>query len=316
MRIQRESKSQDLAFFHSHEMEERMKTTLTTTGIICLLVAVIGLSLGEAQTVSSSIGILPAGKTVTLTYDVRVKNPVSVTQVGTQGSVSGSNFATILTDDPDTGALNDSTKTPVVAEPPLPIQLASFTGHEVTGGGVLLQWTTLSEINNYGFYVHRRIESQPAFSELPNSFVAGHGTTNEPQDYEFRDRSATAAQWYYRLKQVDLDGTVHVTDPIQVRALTAVKIEAAPREFSLSQNFPNPFNPSTEIKFSVEAAGRATLETFNVLGQKVSTLFDDLAEPGKYYKVKFDGGSLSSGMYMFKLESGTKTQMRKMLLLK
>jgi hypothetical protein len=304
-------------FLDSHESEKTMKTALAITSAICLLFAVIGLSPGEAQTVSSSIGILPAGKSVTLTFDIRVRTPMpdSVTQVGTQGSISGSNFATLLTDDPDTGAPNDSTKTPVVS-PPLPIQLASFTGHEVTGGGVLLQWTTLSEINNYGFYVHRRDDSQPAFSELPNSFIAGHGTTNEPQHYEYRDMSATAALWHYRLKQVDLDGTIHLTDPIQVRVLTAVKTEAAPREFSLSQNFPNPFNPATEIKFSVETTDRARLEVYNVLGQLIVRLFDDVAEAGKYYKVRFDAERIVSGVYFYRLHSGKKSDLKKLLLLK
>jgi hypothetical protein len=202
-----------------------------------------------------------------------------------------------------------------IADHPLPIQLASFTGIILDEGRVRLDWRTLSEINNYGFSVERRSNDRTYFEELPESFVPGHGTTNIPQRYSFTDNAATPDARFYRLRQVDLDGTIHFTEPIAVNNLTGVQ-EPGPKEFTLQQNYPNPFNPSTEIKFSVETAGRATLETFNVLGQKVSTLFDDLAEPGKYYKVRFDGANLPSGMYIFKLESGTKTQMRKMLLLK
>lgn len=300
--------------FDNQESEKTMKTILRIAGSVCVLFAVIGLSLSEAQTVSSSIGILPARKTVTITYDVRVKNPVSVTQVGTQGSVSGSNFTTILTDDPDTGAPNDSTKTSVVSEPPLPIQLASFAGHEETAGGVLLRWTTVSEINNYGFFVHRRIQNQPAFSELPNSFIPGHGTTNGPQQYQYRDMSATAAQWFYRLKQVDLDGSVHMTDPIQVNILN-VQARAAPHEFSLSQNYPNPWNPSTSIRYALPYTSFVTLTVYNTLGQLVAQLVNEQQQAG-YHDVVFQGDGLAGGVYFYRLEAGSYTSVRKLIFLK
>jgi hypothetical protein len=89
-----------------------------------------------------------------------------------------------------------------------------------------------------------------------------------------------------------------------------------PKQFVLLQNYPNPFNPSTEIKFSVEATDRATLEVFNTLGQKVATLFDDVAEAGRYYRVRFSGENLSSGVYFYRLQSGTKSELKRLLLLK
>ena len=197
----------------------------------------------------------------------------------------------------------------------LPIQLASFVGHVVNGTSVQLDWTTLSEMNNYGFFVERKSSSEQNFTELPGSFIPGHGTTLEPQHYTFTDNTASAGQWFYRLDQVDLDGTRHLTDPIQVDILTDVK-ETAPVAFVLQQNYPNPFNPSTEIKFSVEKTGMTTLKVYNVIGQEMATLFSEIAQAGQYYTVKLDASRFSSGIYFYKLESGQKNDMKRMLLLK
>ncbi|MBI5474592.1 MAG: T9SS type A sorting domain-containing protein [Ignavibacteriae bacterium] len=117
------------------------------------------------------------------------------------------------------------------------------------------------------------------------------------------------------MKQVDLDGTIHFTEPINVSSPTSVK-EVAPREFALKQNYPNPFNPETNIKFSVEETGRATLEIFNLLGQKVATLFDNVVEAGYYQTVKVDGAHLASGMYLYRLQTGNYVGVKKLVLTK
>ncbi|MEO8166891.1 MAG: T9SS type A sorting domain-containing protein [bacterium] len=197
---------------------------------------------------------------------------------------------------------------------PLPIQLGYLHAVNINGN-VHLNWGTISEINNYGFELEKT-QSVPDFITVPNSFIAGHGTTNEPQHYSFVDNAALSGEWFYRLKQTDLDGTIHFTDPIQVSVLTTVNNDVAPREFSLSQNYPNPFNPSTQIKFSVQSTDHARLEVFNILGQKVATLYNDIAEAGVYHIVSLDGTSLSSGIYFYQLESGKKIQLKKLILLK
>ncbi len=98
---------------------------------------------------------------------------------------------------------------------------------------------------------------------------------------------------------------------------TSVEIGGtAPVLFTLAQNYPNPFNPSTEIKFSVETTNRATLDVYNMLGQKVASLFDGIAESGQYYKVRFDGGNFSTGVYFYELKSGAKNDLKKLVLLK
>ena len=89
-----------------------------------------------------------------------------------------------------------------------------------------------------------------------------------------------------------------------------------PGLFSLRQNYPNPFNPSTEIRFSVEKSARTTLAVYDLLGRKVATLYDGVAQVGKEYKVTFDASRLVSGVYFCTLVSGTKTDSKKLMLLR
>ena len=89
-----------------------------------------------------------------------------------------------------------------------------------------------------------------------------------------------------------------------------------PAGWRISQNYPNPFNPSTEISFSVERSGHATLHVYNLLGERVATLFDQAAEMGRNYRVTFDGAGLGSGVYFYRLTAGTKSEMKSMVLVR
>ena len=193
---------------------------------------------------------------------------------------------------------------------PLPIQLSTFSGASIAGGSVKLSWATVSETNSYGFYVERSKASEQGFAILPGSFSQGHGTTILPHSYSFLDRSVTAGPWYYRLRQIDLDGSVHFNEPVHVEVPAA----DLPVSFSLDQNYPNPFNPTTTIRYALPAMSYVTLSVFNALGQQVATLVNDTQDAG-YHEVRFDGGSLASGVYFYRLKTGDFTQTRKMLLL-
>ncbi len=87
------------------------------------------------------------------------------------------------------------------------------------------------------------------------------------------------------------------------------------KTFSLSQNYPNPFNPSTNFQFTIEKEGAVNLSIYNILGQRVATLIDKNYSPGTY-TYRFDGSNLSSGMYIYVLNSGGLTLSKKMILLK
>jgi hypothetical protein len=89
-----------------------------------------------------------------------------------------------------------------------------------------------------------------------------------------------------------------------------------PASFELRQNYPNPFNPSTTITFDVAKAGRLTLQVFNILGQEVATLVNEVKAPGTY-ATRLDGAALPSGTYIYRLQSDAgNTQVKKMMLLK
>lgn len=94
-----------------------------------------------------------------------------------------------------------------------------------------------------------------------------------------------------------------------------VPVEAFPRTLFLMQNFPNPFNPSTTIRYGLPERGRVTLAVFNMLGQQVGLLVNGVQEAG-YHGVRFDGSGLASGVYFYRLEAGDQMQTKRFLLVK
>lgn len=197
----------------------------------------------------------------------------------------------------------------------VPIQLAYFTGAVEQNGDVLLTWGTISETNNYGFEIQKSPETPAAYQTIPNSFVPGHGTTLEPQHYQYRDVTATAGRWYYRLKQIDFDGTVHYHDGVVVDVLTGVEPQPVPTEFSLQQNYPNPFNPISTISFDIPVESHVRLELFDVLGKSVKIIMNDAIRAG-VHTVQVDASDLASGVYLYRLTAGSFRESRKMMVSK
>jgi hypothetical protein len=119
-----------------------------------------------------------------------------------------------------------------------------------------------------------------------------------------------------RIGAVTLDSN-NVTKPEE--KTTAVENESAPTVFSLSQNFPNPFNPSTTIQYSLVKAGMVSLKVYNVVGQEVVTLVNARQEAGRYaLTFNADSGktSLSNGVYFYRLEAGSFFSMKKFVFMK
>lgn len=96
----------------------------------------------------------------------------------------------------------------------------------------------------------------------------------------------------------------------------AMESEVGPTDFSLDQNFPNPFNPTTTITFTVPEVGHARMVVVNSIGQQVTTLFDGMVNDGKRYYVTFDAKELSSGIYTYRLSFNGKSFSKRMLLVK
>jgi len=98
--------------------------------------------------------------------------------------------------------------------------------------------------------------------------------------------------------------------------VTSVPVTSAPARFALEQNYPNPFNPSTTFGFTLQNSGLTSLKVYNVVGQEVTTLVNEVLEAGVYHQRMFDARNLASGVYFARLVSGDRTQMRKILLMK
>jgi hypothetical protein len=136
----------------------------------------------------------------------------------------------------------------------------------------------------------------------------------EPHSYGFTDTTAIFGARYYRLRQIDLDGAVHFTDAIRLDGLTSVR-DLAPVEFALLQNFPNPFNPTTTIQFSIVNPKFTIVKVYDILGREVATLVNGRKEPGTY-QVTFDARGLASGVYLYRLTAGSYVDVKKLIVMK
>lgn len=187
-----------------------------------------------------------------------------------------------------------------------PVELSSFTAQQ-SGLKIELAWTTKTETNNKGFEIQRRTNGGN-WEKI--AFINGHGTSAEQNNYKYSDPllSDMNSFFFYRLKQIDFDGTYHYS--------TEIKTEfAVLNDFKLYQNYPNPFNPATNIKFSLPKDGRTTLKIYNAIGQEVLVLLNK-EMPGGSHTIEWRTENLPSGIYIAKLECGKFSTSIKMLLLK
>ncbi len=192
----------------------------------------------------------------------------------------------------------------------LPVTLSSFTS-SVEKNNATLNWRTESEINNSGFRIERMNTKENLWKEI--WFVAGHGTTNEPQSYSFTDKKLQTAVYKYRIKQIDYNGSFEY---FQLENDVAID---PPNVFSISQNYPNPSNPRSKIDYEIPFTGRVTIIVYEMLGREVSSLVNETKEAG-YYSTEFDGSSLASGVYFYRIlaegNSQKFTKTLKMILVK
>jgi len=192
----------------------------------------------------------------------------------------------------------------------IPVELASFTA-ATSKGKVFLNWSTATELNNLGFEIERKIIHNEGVGEwITIGFREGYGTTTEPKEYSYVDdiSNITPSSLAYRLKQIDFDGSYEFSEEVLVENSTKL-----PKEFNLSQNYPNPFNPSTMIEFSIPKEVQVNLNVFNILGEKIKELKNEIMKPG-YYEVEFNASTLASGIYLYRIKAGSFVEIKKMVL--
>ncbi|MCZ6702641.1 MAG: PQQ-dependent sugar dehydrogenase, partial [Ignavibacteria bacterium] len=188
---------------------------------------------------------------------------------------------------------------------PLPVELVSFKG-EYINSRVSITWETATEINNYGFDLERTVNSN-GWNKI--AFIPGKGNSNSPKYYNYTDTDLQSAGVFkYRLKQIDTDGSYDYSNEISVNV-------NKPDKFLLGQNYPNPFNPKTRIDFRLAEKQRVSLRVYNMLGEMVKELVNEVKSAG-IYSVTFDGTNLPSGIYVYRIQTKGFSENKKMTLIK
>ena len=177
----------------------------------------------------------------------------------------------------------------------VPVELSSFQASTFEGK-VKLSWITTSESNNYGFEVQRKSGENENWEKI--GFVAGKGTVSSPNYYYFTDTDIHASHYFYRLKQIDFDGSVEYSQEIEV----SINL---PEKFVLSQIYPNPFNATTRIVFSLPEGGEINATIFNLFGREVKTIYSGKMTGGQK-SLTWDGTdkfgrTVSTGHYLVKI---------------
>jgi len=188
---------------------------------------------------------------------------------------------------------------------------------------VVIYWTTASEIDNAGFNLHRGLSKEEPYTRINDQLIPAQGDELQGATYSFTDEDVTPGLTsYYWLEDVNLQGRSTMHGPVSATPTSAEEREEVPipTVFSLAQNYPNPFNTTTEIKYGLPVESDVNLTIYNLIGQKVKTLVNEPQTAG--YKVaRWDGRNekaleVSSGIYFYRLQAGSYTEIRKMVLLK
>jgi len=149
------------------------------------------------------------------------------------------------------------------------------------------------------------------FASCADYLTKPNGTTYRAHFVYIADSSnLTSTTWSTAAQQVPV---VYRTIDF---AITGVNDNAGkPAKFSVDQNFPNPFNPTTEIRYEIGSQSMVTLKVYNIMGQEVATLVNEIQNQGNH-SVTFDASKLASGVYLYKLQSGSFVETKKMTLMK
>jgi hypothetical protein len=187
----------------------------------------------------------------------------------------------------------------------LPVDLTSLEATQAGDGTVELTWRVAAEQNNAGFAVQHQPSSSDTWAKV--GFVestASGGTTTESQTYRFAAEDLAVGTHRFRLKQVDLDGSTTLTDPVTVE----LQMQEA---LQLTAPAPNPARERATLSFTVKEEAETLVTLYNVLGQQVKTLYDGRPTAGEAQRLRLDANGLSSGVYIVRLQALGHTRTRR-----
>ncbi len=193
---------------------------------------------------------------------------------------------------------------PVRASTALPVTLTVFTAVR-NGSSTVLTWRTASETNNAGFRVqYERAAGWEALGFVPSK--ASDGSTSRTQSYRFVvDRRLGPGTHRFRLEQVDLDRSTTLSDTVQVE----IGMEGA---LHLSAPAPNPAAERATLSFAVQEGTKAEVTMYDVLGQRVRTLYEGRPPGEEGRRLTVETRDLPSGVYVVRLRAGGRTQTRRL----
>ncbi|HRT99588.1 MAG TPA: T9SS type A sorting domain-containing protein [Ignavibacteriales bacterium] len=185
----------------------------------------------------------------------------------------------------------------------LPVELTSIS-ISFKDNAILLTWQTATEVNNKGFEIEKFVNN----SWQNIGFVKGKGNSSVVNNYKFEDKTFIAGKNVYRLKQVDNNGVFKYYEPVEIEVV-------APKAFELFNNYPNPFNPTTNIRFAIPEKSVVKIGIYNIKGELVRLVDNSEYEAGVHSK-NIDMSGFASGVYFVKLSAGNNTKTIKINLMK
>ncbi|MCA0446567.1 MAG: hypothetical protein LCH54_10100 [Bacteroidetes bacterium] len=270
----------------------------------------------QVNNVATTTATTVSGQTFTVTTPVDINAGASVTinlldATKISNPPTAGNITLSVSSDIETSNKTSTSYPIYFLDGSLPVELTSFTVKQ-NKGAVLIEWTTESELDNAMFKVFRTDSETGEANEITR--IAGMGTKSSRTDYKYLDKLVTAGKKYsYQLIDYSYDGTESIHDAVTIEIET-------PKVFNLEQNYPNPFNPETTVPFAVPFKANVSLEVYNILGQRVKVLVNDVYEPGVYSLVwngRNDNGEMAStGVYFIRMQAATFNKVLKMTLLK
>jgi len=199
----------------------------------------------------------------------------------------------------------------------LPVTLSYFNGYFNGFDSVVLQWETQTETNNLGFYVLRATELEPASAGVISDLIQA-ANTSQGATYYFEDKDLYEdGIYYYWLQDVSFSGLADLHGPILVQVTLGAgsnHVPDLPLTTSLVRNYPNPFNPSTQLEYYLEEGSDVAFEVYNLKGQKLDQFTLRHQDKG-FHRYTWEP-QLGSGIYLIKFTADGKSNIRKVVLTK
>lgn len=191
--------------------------------------------------------------------------------------------------------------------PPAPIQLAPNANSYQTTRYPNFSWTAVQDPDP-GDEVTYKLYYWYEGAIITYSLTTANTSSDERRFGDHRE-------YFWTVAAIDKAGLMTFSDTLNMFVDTELDVLEIPAEFSLNGNYPNPFNPLTKISYSVPNTEKVNISLFDLSGKLISTLFNDVQNPGNHY-IELDATNLPSGIYIYKMMAGDFNSSSKMLLLK